>query len=360
MLQPSMHPLIKDYEAAQDSVGQWFASLGLVRGERRAAAIRAAPAKMQTSPKRRYHAKTKQWRAQQALRLKTKAAALKAEKAGLEQRDASVSRREKKAETVLAVAEGVASGAFIADASGDAPTLIAVPNEAKLAAPKPTLDELRQRSPSGFARAAGVLGRAWSCLFGEVCEMVKKEAAGMMPEAVKLWGITVPVSSSGRRKWPAALRAKAVQKILAVAGIPETAEEIGACKSLVALWVKKADTSMKSPAFVEVVAPAAQRLAEAVIGEVASNDRSKRKLPKGCDAAWWFGGFQGFLLTPSLLQSPSAPGAGPGYLRLCSSFSCMIGVGEKRTTRLSPAVNSACCCWSASGFNPVFRASGRS
>lgn len=80
---------------------------------------------------------------------------------------------------------------------------------------------------------------------------------GMMPEEVKVWGVTVPVSSSGRRKWPDALRAKAVQKILAGAGIRETAEEIGANKSLVSLWVKKAGTSGKSPAFVEVIAPAA-------------------------------------------------------------------------------------------------------
>ncbi|WP_368981694.1 MULTISPECIES: transposase [Rhodobacterales] len=79
---------------------------------------------------------------------------------------------------------------------------------------------------------------------------------------MKVWGITVPVSPTGRRKWPDALRAKAVQKILAGAGIRETAEEIGANKSLVVLWVKKADTSGKSPAFVEVVAPAVQRLAE--------------------------------------------------------------------------------------------------
>ena len=84
---------------------------------------------------------------------------------------------------------------------------------------------------------------------------------GMMPKEVKVWGITVPVSSSGRRKWPDAIRAKAVQKILAGAGIRETAEEIGANKSLVALWVKKADTSKKSPAFVEIVVPAAQRSA---------------------------------------------------------------------------------------------------
>ncbi|WP_027258655.1 transposase [Leisingera aquimarina] len=81
---------------------------------------------------------------------------------------------------------------------------------------------------------------------------------GMMPEEVKMWGFTVPVSSSVRRKWPDALRAKAVQTILAGAGIRETAEEIGANKSLVALWVKKAGTSGKNPAFVEVVAPVAQ------------------------------------------------------------------------------------------------------
>ncbi|UWQ29105.1 hypothetical protein [Leisingera sp. M523] len=85
---------------------------------------------------------------------------------------------------------------------------------------------------------------------------------GMMPEEVKVWGFTIPVSSSGRRKWPDALRTKAVQKILAGAGIRETAEEIGANKSLVALWVKKAGTSGKNPAFVEVIAPAAQRLVE--------------------------------------------------------------------------------------------------
>ncbi|MCP4824056.1 MAG: Pre (Mob) type recombination enzyme, partial [Shimia sp.] len=35
MLQPSKHPLIKDYEKAQDSVGEWFSELGLKRGERR-------------------------------------------------------------------------------------------------------------------------------------------------------------------------------------------------------------------------------------------------------------------------------------------------------------------------------------
>ncbi|WP_420006507.1 hypothetical protein [Arenibacterium sp. LLYu02] len=77
----------------------------------------------------------------------------------------------------------------------------------------------------------------------------------MAPEEAKVWGIRVPVSLSGRRKWPDELRAMAVQKILAGAGIRETAEEIGANKSLVALWVKNAKCSPDGPAFVEVVTP---------------------------------------------------------------------------------------------------------
>ncbi|TDK50349.1 transposase [Antarcticimicrobium luteum] len=78
---------------------------------------------------------------------------------------------------------------------------------------------------------------------------------GTMPEETKVWGFTVPVSSTGRRKWPEALRAQVVEKINNGAGIRETAEEIGANKSLVALWVKKAEPSASCPAFVELVAP---------------------------------------------------------------------------------------------------------
>ncbi|MCQ0091301.1 hypothetical protein [Roseovarius sp. M141] len=50
VLQPSIHPLIKDYEAAQDSVGVWFAPLNLVRGERRKQAIRDALNNGKTPP----------------------------------------------------------------------------------------------------------------------------------------------------------------------------------------------------------------------------------------------------------------------------------------------------------------------
>lgn len=42
MLQPSKHEMIRDYERAQDSVGEWFEGLGLTRGVQRAKATREA------------------------------------------------------------------------------------------------------------------------------------------------------------------------------------------------------------------------------------------------------------------------------------------------------------------------------
>ncbi|WP_282025950.1 plasmid recombination protein [Limimaricola cinnabarinus] len=160
MLQPSIHPLIKDYEAAQDSVGQWFADLGLVRGERRAEAIRQARQNGVTPPKRRYHAKTWKWRAEEEQRLL-------AEMKALAERTAWVEVREEEAETVLAVAEGVATGAFVAKASSEAPELEDGPPADPARPAGPGLEELRRRSPRGFARAASAFSRAWSRLFGD-------------------------------------------------------------------------------------------------------------------------------------------------------------------------------------------------
>ena len=42
VLQPSKHPLIRSYEMGQDSVGDWFAEIGLKRGEKRKQAVRTA------------------------------------------------------------------------------------------------------------------------------------------------------------------------------------------------------------------------------------------------------------------------------------------------------------------------------
>ncbi|SES41063.1 Plasmid recombination enzyme [Tranquillimonas rosea] len=182
MLQPSIHPLIQNYEAAQDSVGLWFADLGLVRGESRAAAIREARENGQKPPRRRYHAKTWKWRAEQELRLKAEAEALDADKAALDERTARVAEREEEAETVLAVAEGVASGAFVASDGEDETGLV----DSKAAKPaNASLEELQRRSPTGFARAAGVFGRAWERLFGHARAKAEAEADARVSSAME-------------------------------------------------------------------------------------------------------------------------------------------------------------------------------
>ncbi|RVV96519.1 Pre (Mob) type recombination enzyme [Mesobaculum littorinae] len=182
MLQPSIHPLIENYEAAQDSVGEWFASLGLVRGERRAAAIKEARANGQTPPKRRYHAKTWKWRVEEELRLKAEAETLETDKAALDERSAHVTERENEAETVLAVAEGVASGAFVASEGEDEPGLIEAPTARPAETP---LEDLRRRSPTGFARATGVFGRAWGRLFGQARAKAEAEADSRVANAME-------------------------------------------------------------------------------------------------------------------------------------------------------------------------------
>ncbi|WP_306132768.1 plasmid recombination protein [Roseivivax marinus] len=182
MLQPSIHPLIENYEAAQDSVGERFASLGLVRGERRAAAIKEARANGQTPPKRRYHAKTWKWRIEQELQLKGRAEALEAEKIALHERTASVAEREEEAETVLAVAEGVASGAFVASEGGEEPGLVEAPTAKPAETP---LEDLQRRSATGFARAAGVFARAWERLFGQARAKAEAEAEARVVSAME-------------------------------------------------------------------------------------------------------------------------------------------------------------------------------
>ena len=103
VLQPSIHPLIKDYEAAQDSVGKWFSEIGLVRGEKRKQAIRDALNNGRKPPVNPRHVRPAEWRAKEEQRLAEKAAEV-----GLRERD--VVEREDDAATVLAFADAVAEG----------------------------------------------------------------------------------------------------------------------------------------------------------------------------------------------------------------------------------------------------------
>ncbi|WP_339759619.1 plasmid recombination protein [uncultured Sulfitobacter sp.] len=103
MLQPSIHPLIKNYEAAQDSVGEWFSEIGLVRGEARKRAIRDALNSGKAPPEKRRHVRPAEWRAKEELRLAKEAA-------DLETRRREVAEREDIAEDVISYAEAVSAG----------------------------------------------------------------------------------------------------------------------------------------------------------------------------------------------------------------------------------------------------------
>lgn len=101
MLQPSAHPLLKDYEKAQDDIGAFLAELGLVRGERRAEARRKAKEARKTDPsveipKKRRHIPAHIWRADEELRLTSEVRKLKAEQksAQAERDDAARLKRE--------------------------------------------------------------------------------------------------------------------------------------------------------------------------------------------------------------------------------------------------------------------------
>jgi hypothetical protein len=164
MLQPSIHPLIENYEAAQDSVGEWFQDIGLVRGERRAEAIRQARANGETPPKRRYHARTATWRAAEERRLARQAADQEARSTDLDARAAAVADREDEADTVLAVAAGLGNGSLDLDTAAAEPQLTAGQGAAAAPTPPPDPETLRRRSPRGVARAVAAFGAAWARL----------------------------------------------------------------------------------------------------------------------------------------------------------------------------------------------------
>lgn len=126
MLQPSIHPLIEDYEKAQDAAGFWFSSVGLVREERRKQAWRDALALDKTPPPKAYHKKTRVWREEQDIQRARKAKALKKSEAELDDarhalsvEASEVAKTKAESEAILAVADAVATGAFSVEDPND-------------------------------------------------------------------------------------------------------------------------------------------------------------------------------------------------------------------------------------------------
>lgn len=101
MLQPSMFDMIRSYENAQDDVGRWFAPLGLVRGERRKAAIREALENGEEPPENPRHVRPKSFREKKERELHERDANLKEREDAIGSREAACGARE----TALAARE---------------------------------------------------------------------------------------------------------------------------------------------------------------------------------------------------------------------------------------------------------------
>ena len=120
MLQPSKHLMIKDYEAAQDSVGEWFSEIGLRRGERRAkkireakehnASIREISEKEVAVPERRQHVSPREWREQQEARLAGREQSAGKREEALAKRQKDVAVKERQVKGVLEIVRDVISG----------------------------------------------------------------------------------------------------------------------------------------------------------------------------------------------------------------------------------------------------------
>ncbi|MBC7146000.1 MAG: plasmid recombination protein [Thioclava marina] len=134
MLQPAVHPLIRNYEEAQNNVGAWFAEIGLRRGKRRKQALRKAlehnkkirearvngmddPGTEISLPKHRDHMSPRKWRERQEFKLSARHKAVKqaedtlaADTATLAEQKQAVTQLQHDAQSVLDVAAAVAEG----------------------------------------------------------------------------------------------------------------------------------------------------------------------------------------------------------------------------------------------------------
>lgn len=168
VLQPSVHPLIKDYEAAQDSVGEWFSEIGLARGQRHKQAIRDALNDGRKPPASPRHVRPAVWRAKQERKLAEKEAAL-------ETRQREVSEREEQADEIIAFGEAVAAGGI--DENGQ-PAASAQQSEKT-----PALTPAR-KSSLGFAIARKAYRMAMKRLRGKAAAEAERNARAQVVKEV--------------------------------------------------------------------------------------------------------------------------------------------------------------------------------
>ncbi len=188
MLQPSKHDVIENYEYGQDTVGAAFSHLMLTRGERRAAAIRAARETGDAPPKRRHHVRTSDWRAQQELILAERETAASA-------REAAVETREVEAEAVLCTAELIGTGGIEIDEAGDdGPDLRAARTEGDQDT-TPKLPPALEAAPAARKRAAGLFAPMLARLRRSAEDQAQSALTREVAELRKAWGTIETVLS---------------------------------------------------------------------------------------------------------------------------------------------------------------------
>lgn len=174
MLQPSKFDVIKKYEHAQDSVGEWFAEIGLDRGEKRKEAFRQAVAKGDTPPPKRMHTKTREFR-------RKKDRELAKRERDLRIRSAAVEEKSTEADAIIEITEAIAQGVVDPAAEGAESTIRPVKgrekDEAFLRAQR-----LARRSPKGASRVAKAFRGGWTAMF----KKARKEAFERVTDDFKL------------------------------------------------------------------------------------------------------------------------------------------------------------------------------
>lgn len=88
-----------------------------------------------------------------------------------------------------------------------------------------------------------------------------------------VWGIPVPVGTTGRCRWPDEIRVKARERLAAGDSISTLMRETGVGKSILARWAREGGPAPAAVGFVEVKVAAADRPKpaepSAVVGPVA-------------------------------------------------------------------------------------------
>lgn len=170
MLQPSIHPMIRNYEEAQDSVGEHFKSVGLVRGERRKQAIREALSNGNPPPEKRRHVRPAKWRQMEEKRLAEEAAKV-------EKRRRETASRAREAADIIRFSEALAKRSADDPVSdGDA---TAVPEMLR----EPTGPG--HEPPKGIARARKAFRMAFNVLRRGARKEAEARAAAQVASAVE-------------------------------------------------------------------------------------------------------------------------------------------------------------------------------